>query len=336
MTSRHRLSLAAVLAGMLALAACSGGSSDTAAPTSAAPTASSTATSAEAGTATVASAFGDVEIPAAPKRVVALEGAVGPLLAAGITPVATADGDWEDAFLPAEFDQVKDLPVVLGPDGWDYEAIAAAKPDLLIGFVRAGTVDEISPEAVAEHARLSGIAPTVLILADGSASTKDATLKIAEIVGSGTQATEAKAAYDAKAAQIRETYAGALAAHTFAAVDHYEGIVTVYTPISWLGGILTDVGASIDPVAADATGTNGVDLSTEELTRLSPDSVILTEQALDGTPGIGAEELDAVPTYTTLPAVAAGHAYGVQYFFADRYETGLKVLDQLETILAGL
>lgn len=284
----------------------------------------------------VNTAFGDVDIPAEPKKVVALEGAVGPLLAAGITPVATADGDVAEGFLPAEYERVKDLPVVLGPDGWDYETIAAQNPDLIIGFVRAGTTEQISPESKAEYQRLAGIAPTVFILAEGAASTKDATLKIAEIVGSGPAAEEAKAAYEAKTAEIKTAYADVLATTTFAPVDYYEGIVTVHTPISWIGGILTDVGAKLDPVSANVTDGNGVNLSTEELGQLSAAGVILTEKDLDGQAAPGAEALLTLPTYTNLPAVASGHSFGVTYFFADRYETGLVVLDQIEDILAAL
>lgn len=314
---------AAVLATALAVSGCSADAGST-------PSASASST------VSVDTAFGPVDIPASPERVVALEGAVGPLLSAGITPVATADGNNPESFLPKEYDAVKDLPVVLGPDGWDYEAISAAQPSLIIGFVRAGTTEEISADARDQYERLSGIAPTVFILAEGSASTKDATLAIAEVVGSGSEAEQAKAAYDAKAAEIASEHADVLREVTFAPIDHYEGTVTVYTPISWLGGILGDAGASLDPVSATVTDRNGVDLSTEELGTLSDDSVILTEKTVDGQPGLGAEELESVPTYTQLPAVTAGHAYGVSYFFADRYETGLAVLEQLDTILDTL
>ncbi|MGO2660146.1 ABC transporter substrate-binding protein [Mycetocola reblochoni] len=323
--TRRRTALAAtLLTSALVLTGCSAQSADDAGTTSSSETVS------------VDTAFGPVDIPAEPGTVVALEGAVGPLLSAGITPVATADGDNPEGLLPDEYDAVKDLPIVLGPDGWDYEAISAAEPELIIGFVRAGTTEEISPESRDEYERLSGIAPTVFVLAEGSASTKDATLEIAEIVGSGAEAEKAKSEYDAKAAEIASEHADVLDQVTFAPIDHYEGTVTVYTPISWLGGILTDAGATIDPIAAEVTDSNGVDISTEELGTLSDDSVILTEKTVDGQPGLGAEELESVPTYTELPAVVDGRSFGVSYFFADRYETGILVLDQLDGILDEL
>lgn len=287
-------------------------------------------------TVSVDTAFGAADIPAHPTSVVALEGAVGPLLAAGIVPTATADGDRADDFLPEEYEQVKDLPLVLGPDGWDYETIAAQDPDLIIGFVRSGKTETISAESRSEFERLSGIAPTVFLLAEGSAATKDATLEIAKIVGSGDAATAAKTEYEQKAADIKRDHADVLARYTFAPLDHYEGTVTVYTPVSWLGGILTDAGATLDPLSASVSDTNGVDISIEQLGRLSDRSVILTEQTVDGEPGIGAQELQSVPTYLELPAVREGHTSGVTYFFASRYETALDVLDQLDGILSTL
>ncbi|WP_141005426.1 hypothetical protein [Nocardioides humi] len=66
------------------------------------------------GTRTVATAFGDVEIPADPQRVVALEGGAGPALESGVVPVGIAD-DYAESYLPGEYDQVKDLPLVLTP-----------------------------------------------------------------------------------------------------------------------------------------------------------------------------------------------------------------------------
>lgn len=281
----------------------------------------------------VESAFGPVTIPAKPQRVVTLEGGVGPVLQAGTTPVATADGDAEDSLLPAEYQKVKDLPIILTPDGWDYEKIAAAKPDLLIGFVRGGKDEKISAESKAEWEKLSKIAPTVFILSEGSAQTKEAARSMSTALGQGESADAARAAYDAKAEQIKRDYAAQLDTTTFAAVDYYEGVTTVYTPISWLGGILKDAGAKTATVAAAETASNGVDLSSERLGELKDVDVFLTEKTVSGAEGEGAKELAAVPTFKELPAVKAGDVRGVSYFFADRYETGLKVLEQLENIL---
>jgi iron complex transport system substrate-binding protein len=318
--------LVPALAAVLAVGGCAGGTSAADEPAG---------TSAEAGTRTVETAFGPVTIPADPQKVVALEGGTGPLLEAGIVPVATADGDWAESYLPEEFEQVADLPIVLGPDGWDFEKIASLQPDLIVGFVRGGKEEKLSAEKKADFDKLSKIAPTVLIRATGSATVKDASVEIATALGAGEEAEATKAEYEARVEEIRTTYADVLAANTFAGLDSFEEI-TVYSQISWLGGILTDIGAPLPAVVADEKAENGAFLSYEQLGQVADATVVLTEQTVDGQPGPGAEELAAASTYQALPAVTAGNAYGIRYFFADRYSLALDVLDQLEVVLKDL
>jgi iron complex transport system substrate-binding protein len=318
--------LVPALAAVLAVGGCAGGTSAADEPAGA---------SAEAGTRTVETAFGPVTIPAAPQKVVALEGGTGPLLEAGIVPVATADGDWAESYLPEEFEQVADLPIVMGADGWDYEKIASLQPDLIVGFVRGGKEEELSAEKKADFDKLSKIAPTVLIRATGSATVKDASVEIATALGAGQEAEAIKAEYEARVEEIKATYGDVIAANTFAGLDSFEE-VTVYSQISWIGGILTDIGAPLPAVVADEKAENGEFLSMEQLGQVADATVVLTEQTVDGQPGPGAEELAAASTYQSLPAVTAGHAYGVRYFFADRYSLALDVLDQLEVVLKDL
>ncbi|MEL4357816.1 MULTISPECIES: ABC transporter substrate-binding protein [unclassified Luteococcus] len=303
--------------------------------TGSAPQPSPPASTSSAQVHTVETAFGPVSIPRSPRRAIALEGGVGPLLQAGITPLATADGDYPDQFLPAEYQKVKDLPIILGKDGPDLEKIAALKPDLMIGFVRGGKAAELSAEAKAQWQKLNAIAPTVLIRSTGSSQTKDATLAMAEALGHGEEAHAAKKAYEAKAADIRTKHAAVLSRHVFAAVDYYEK-VNVYSPISWPGDTLVDAGAKLTPVSRDERQENATFLSLEQLGRLSDSTVLLYEQRPDDTPGEGATELLKQPTWRALPAVKASHAYGLPYFFADRYETGLISLEALDTILSRL
>lgn len=326
----------------LGLTACGGSDATTKSTTSAvtssaasSSSATSSTASAEATTRTVDTAFGPVTIPTHPKRAIALEGGVGPLLGADITPVATMDGDYADSFLPEEYAKVKDLPIVLGKDGPDYEKIAALKPDMMIGFVRGGKEKDLSAESKAQWAKLNAIAPTVLIRATGSSQTKDATLTMSEALGDGADAEKAKAAYDAKAAELKKTYAAVLAKNVFAPLDYYDQI-NVYSPISWPGDTVIDAGGRLTSVSANEKVENATFLSPEQLTKLTDATVVLYEQTVDGKPGEGATAMEKLPTYKTLPAVKAGHAYGLPYFFADRYETGLKSLEGLEAVLKKL
>nr|WP_276511191.1 ABC transporter substrate-binding protein [Kineosphaera limosa] len=256
-------------------------------------------------------------------------------MSAGITPVATADGDFADSFLPEEYAKVKDLPIILGKDGPDLERIVALKPDLMIGFVRGGKTAELSADAKAQWTKLNAIAPTVLIRSDGSAQTKDATLTMSEVLGDGEQAQAAKKAYEEKAAELKKTYADVLANNVFAPLDYYEE-VNVYSPISWPGDTLLDAGAKLTSVSANERTENATFLSAEQLGKISDATVVLYDETVDGQPAEGAAELAKLPTYTALPAVKAGHSYGLRYFFADRYETALKSLESLEATLKKL
>lgn len=286
------------------------------------------------GSRVVDTAFGEVTIPADPERVVGLEGGTGPVLESGITPVATAD-DFAESYLPDEYDDVEELPLVLTPDGWDYEKLAGLKPDLMVGFVRGGTEDELSDEKVQEWERLNAIAPTALFRSNGSGQTKDVSCAIQVALGHQDEADAAKRAYEQRAEELREEYADVLAENTVVALDAYED-VSVFSPLSWIGDVLTDAGATLHPLAAGEDGENAVFLSFEELGQLADADVVLYSETVDGEPDLGAVDLQSAATYDELPAVKAGHAYGVRYFFADRYSTALIALDSLEPVLQQL
>lgn len=334
MTHRLLATASALVIGLGLTAATSSCSTGTANSSGASGSATS-ASAPDASTRSVDTAFGPVTIPTKPRRAIALEGGVGPLLSAGITPVATADGDYADAFLPQEYAQVKDLPLILSKDGPDLEKIASLKPDVMIGFVRGGKEEQLSAEAKAQWTKLNAIAPTVLIRSDGSAQTKDATLKMSEALGDGDRARAAKKAYEDKAAELKTTYASVLAGQVFAPLDYYEE-VNVYSPISWPGDTLTDIGAKLTSASANERIENATFLSAEQLGKISDATVVISEETVDGKPGEGAAELQKLPTFAALPAVKAGHSYGMKYFFADRYETALASLNSLEVALKKL
>lgn len=286
-------------------------------------------------TRTIATAFGEVEIPAGPQKIAALEGGAGPAMESGLTPIAVAD-DYAESYLPEEYEQVKDLPVVLTPDGWDLEKLDSLDPDLMIGFVRGGTEEKLDQDKVREWESFSKVAPTVLIRSNGSGQTKDVSCAIQVALGHQEAADEAKQAYEAKAAEIRDEYADVLSENSFAALDAYNDEVSVFGPISWIGDILVDAGATLVPLSADEQTENAVFLSAEELGQVDDATVVLYSETLDGELDQGAVDLQKAPTYAELSAVKAGKAFGVPYFFADRYTTALRTLERFEEILTQL
>ncbi|GAA1407059.1 hypothetical protein AUR04nite_04270 [Glutamicibacter uratoxydans] len=331
-TARTRFAAAALSLALLATGCAAGSNaSSTASPVSEASTPSAN------GTIAVDTAFGAVNIPSDPQRVVALEGGTVPAVEAGLAPLATAGDSYDDSFGDVKlYDAVADLPSVLTPDGWDYEQIVALKPDLMIGFVRGGddASEELSAEKKAEFEKLNAIAPTVLIRTNGSAGTRDASLTMAEILGNGEKARAEKKAYEDKVAQVRADYASQLAENKFAAVDAYED-VTVYSKISWIGKILDDLKAPAVDVVKAEDSENGVFLSFEQLSKIEDATVIFYPEYTDGTSD-ALTTLEGKATWTSLPAVKDGHAAGVTHFFPDNYGAAVRVVEQIEKVLKGL
>ncbi|WP_270180514.1 ABC transporter substrate-binding protein [Alkalihalobacillus sp. CinArs1] len=104
-------------------------------------------------TRTVEHAMGETEVPAEPEKVVILtnEGTEA-LLALGVTPVGAVQSWLGDPWYEHISEDMKDVEVVGTESEVNLEAIAALKPDLIIG-------NKLRQEAV--YDQLSSIAPTV-------------------------------------------------------------------------------------------------------------------------------------------------------------------------------
>ncbi len=109
---------------------------------------------------TIEHRFGSTTIPAAPSRVV-VAGLVeqDPLLALGVVPVATTEwfGEHPGAIHPWAREALGDapLPEVLSiADGFEFERIAALRPDLIVGLLGG-------PETRGDYDKLARIAPIV-------------------------------------------------------------------------------------------------------------------------------------------------------------------------------
>ncbi|HRE01553.1 MAG TPA: ABC transporter substrate-binding protein [Ilumatobacteraceae bacterium] len=294
-------------------------------------TAPATTPTAPAGeTRVIASSFGDVTVPAKPVRVVALDYAAAVMVEYGLTPVGTTEL-YEEDHSPELWAGLADIPVVgewTSIDGLNYEAIAAQRPDMIVGLVRANQAD--SDELVT---LLSPIAPTVLFAANGSQDVLDVTVQIADAVGVGAQAAADRDAFVARAGELTTMYGEQLASLRFALINAYdETEFVVYTPQSWWGPLFDAIGATMVPLT-DKVDDNGVWLSVEQIGQLDEASVVL--YGLDG-----GDPRDAVasvldsPLYQALPVAA--HTFGIANLFPDRYTTARAGLDELAAILDQL
>lgn len=325
---RHlRRPLAALVVAGLALAAC-GSDNDTdgtgADPTSPPPgtDAATDASAPDTAAATAADgvfpvtvehALGATTIEAEPQRVVT----VGvteqdTVLALGVTPVGVTDwyGDQPYATWPWAQDELGDAQpeVLTTTDGFDYEAIAALDPDLIIG-TNAGIEDD-------SYAKLTAIAPTIAHPADAPlyfSPWDDQARLIGAALGRSDE-------MEAIIADIDAQFADAAAAHPeFDAVSavflqnaFYDGNAIAYQE-GLSTDFLTDLGFTIPAVLDDFATDGQAYIPMEQLAVLDDAEVLIwgTEGPEDRA------NLETEPLYNALTAVQEG-----QLVFTDGVTAG--------------
>jgi len=302
----------AILAGVLLLAGC--GSDDGDGADGQAPAGDG------AFPARVEHKYGTTTVPAKPERIMA----VGlteqdTILALGYKPIATSEwyGEQPYAVWPWARAALGDAkPTVLQTeDGFDFEGIAALRPDLILGVNSGMTQDD--------YDKLSRLAPTI-------APGKGSTLYFSK----WTQQVELLAAALGKPREgralvrdIEADFAKVAAAHpqfkgktaTFSQNGFYNGLIYAY-PDGLATDFLTMLGFKINPKLTPLIKKEGeqVGVSAERLDVLDADVIVFaTEKPSD----IAA--LKKTPTFDKLPAVSErrsvytdGTLAGAMYFIS--------------------
>ena len=308
----------AALAAMAALALAGCGSDDDTDTTAS----SSATTTASTGTfpATVEHKFGTTTVDAEPERI-AIVGLTeqDTVLALGHTPVATTEwyGEQPYAVWPWAQDELGDAqPEVLSTaDGFQFERVAALRPDLIIG-TNSGMTD-------ADYEKFSKIAPTIAGPKDAPAyfAQWDLQVKlIAEALGQPEQG-------DQLIADVKQRFADVAAEHpdfegktaSFAQNAFYDGQIYAY-PEGLNTEFLTYLGFEMNPEVtrlADKPGEQ-VGISTERLPVLDADVIVFATEKASDIPA-----LEKVPTFESLDAVADHRAVftdgtlaGAMYFMS--------------------
>lgn len=284
---------------------------------------------------TVEHRFGETVVEEEPQRVVS----VGytehdTLLQLGVVPVGVTDwyGDQPFATWPWAQELLGDAePEVLSlTDGFQYEAIAALQPDLIIG-TNAGMTQK-------DYDLLSAIAPTISSDPGSTqwfSSWSDQTLQIARALGREADGQElvdeVDEAYAAVAAEHPE-YADKTA--VFSQGGPYDGIMYVY-PAGLSTDFLTDLGFDYLPGLEEFAPEAGVqaEISAENVDRIEADVVVFATESEDQF-----DQLQDFATISLLPAVAEKRAVytdetlaGAIYF--DTPLARLYVLDRLAPML---
>lgn len=336
MTTMRRRSFAAALAAtpLLGVAACTGESSTLS------DTGDSDGGGAEAGTRTVQTPQGEVEIPADAQRIVVLNYALtGYLYDLGVKVIATtaeaadADGSFSEFWGDApERDGTELLPWT--SDGFDLEAILALEPDLLIaggwGF----------PYFVADQAYedLSGIAPTVMV--DKAFTTwKEQFSFLAEQVLDEKEAyDDLVIAYEERLSEVREGISLPPQPTSLLYVT-VEGAPFV-TFEEFVPEEFVELGFEIDPIASSndlepyTEGGDSAELSTESLGQLMTSPTVFVCGFNQDT--FSVDDLGSRAVWKDLPSFQEGHAYDMPYWVSRHdYDEALALLDLLDEKFAG-
>lgn len=241
------------------------------------------------GTHAVEHARGTTEVPDAVERVVTLEPLeLDTAVAVGITPVGAAVAS-NVATTPAylEADGVESVGTVPEPD---LEAIAALKPDLILGT-------EARHSALYEQ--LSAIAPTVFIETQAD-PWRDNALLIGEALNREDEVADLLATVDDRCESLSDEYA--VDGETVQLVrPRDETTLSLYGPVSFAGSLLECVGFTI-PDREWADGLQA-DISPENILDAQADHVFVTAVDVDDESAIPAaitQNADAFPSVTLV------------------------------------
>ncbi|MGY5883819.1 ABC transporter substrate-binding protein [Modestobacter lacusdianchii] len=260
----------------------------------------STSSSSGAFPVTVSTAFGDVEVPEEPTRVVALGwGDAETALALGVQPVGASDwlgfgGEGVGPWAEGEYDEAPEIIETLEPS---IEAIAALDPDLIL--------DTKSPATQERYDALSEIAPTIS-QPEGTDPYVVSFQEQIDLIGQALGKTEeAEAIKD----EVDQAFADAAEAHP--EFDGTEVAVAAYTAEGFGAYVRGDsrvdfmeqLGFTNAPAVQDLAGESFyVTVSEEQLPLLDAGLTVAFPIFVE------ASEITGNPLWQSIPSVQAGNS----------------------------
>ncbi len=245
-------------------------------------------------TRTVAHAMGETKVPTNPQRIVVIDSPhTDALVALGITPVGAAVAAANEGFpgyLRDKLGGTANVGLIAGPN---IEAIAALKPDLIIG-------SKVRHEKL--YQQLSAIAPTVYSVDTGTNWKEQANIT-ALAVNRTEQMTTQLAALDARAAEVGRKV-GAPGKSVSIVRWRANGTFRIYGPGTFSGSVITAMGFSIPPKPWGEYSM--IEPSLENFAEINGDYVFHTPGA-----NSAATQRTVTDRWGALPAVAANRAFAV-------------------------
>lgn len=269
----------------------------------------------------------EVELPVDPQRIVAINWPrTGVMLASlGGQPVGVSGGSpdtWREQMAATLGETEVDLDAIeyLGATPPNYEAIAAADPDLIFSIPGDDEMND----------RLMQIAPTVVIDTDAWPEAIEGERLVADIIGRTEEFDRSLRAYEDRIEEIRTSLGDQLEDLTYTYMDHYVGeenyIYSVAGLGDWFPGpvVFRDLGIEPEAAMLDAVGEEYfLQVSLERLPDVGADLIFVGTET--GESGIGEQ------TATILGTTAAGAAD--QVFEVDQVAWGYTSLNRLSTVL---
>ena len=229
-----------------------------------------------------------VQVPVHPQRIVSLHDLdiTIPLIELGVPPVASHGRTRPDGshylrssaqLTGIDFDN-SDIAFI-GTADIDLEAIAAAKPDLIITEpnrnVPVEQLAKIAPTVSIDH--LLGSAPRIYS-------------KLAQLTGTQARLAVLERRYQAQIAQLKQTIDTQKI--TVSVIQANNGKVTVHHSYHTLGRVLRDVGFRFPPLVDAIPDGQRIDVSAEQLPDLDADFIFATYRSDTG--GKPQDELQAM------------------------------------------
>lgn len=300
------------------------------------PGAAPTPPSGGAATKTVASAYGDVEVPTDPQRVAAVSyDTPWQLMSVDVVPIATIDySRWIADYSADQQDFIADAAMIGTYGEINFEALTAATPDLIIGD--AFEVDE------ATFTRLQTIAPTVIVGGDDRGDWQSITEQTAEATGTLEVWAEGKAAYEQLRDETKATYADVIAAHTWINFSFGDdtGQFSVQLPSGSTGNLVVEemgmqygAGAQLD----DPDGRGYASRPLEQLPTVFEDvTFALTFATQDGQIHSGIRDIIDTEIFQTLAVAKDDAIYGMTTTVTDYRTARDWIVELTENVLEPL
>ncbi|WP_315987474.1 iron-siderophore ABC transporter substrate-binding protein [Actinomadura sp. HBU206391] len=274
-------------------------------------------------------AMGETKVPEHPKRIVVLDqDKLDTLYTLGVTPVGAALPDQTAGmpkYLGDSFTKIKSVGTLQEPDT---EAIAALKPDLILG-------SKFRQEKF--YGELSKVAPTVFTDRVGI-TWKQNFLLDADAVGKKAEGEQKLKAYEQRAKELGGGL-GDPAKLKISLIRFRPDEIRQYGPESFAGIVLNDVGLGRPEgqLLADKSDKRFATISPERIDEVNGDMIFVS--AFGEKAAQEQAKVTAGPLWQKLPAVKAGHAQMVD---DEIWMTGIgvtaanKIVDDLRKYLTPL